>query len=238
MFLRFRFILWAIILPCFIIVSCNKNDDEPHYDVFIDFQDVVFPEGLKYNNNSGNAGKFTEGIVSFQNFQPEGYWYGFAHSIMHDVTTFDYATNEFSAYVLDNSSENKFMVGYISTWDALSIEISFNTPVKDLSLDVANNTLAALAMKGEDPSQFARKFEEGDLFTLKITATLTDETQTATKINLGEDTTILDKWENVQISGNGIIKLEFSLDSTDTGEWGINTPTYFCIDNIKARIVK
>jgi len=236
MFLLFRFVLLAIILPCVLFVSCNK-DDEESYDVFIDFQNVVFSEGFNYNNNSG-SGKFTEGIVSFQNFQPEGYWYGFAYSQMHDVTTFDYATNEFSAYVPGDSPENKFMVGYISTWDAKSIEISFSTPVKDLSLNIANNTLAALAMKGEDPGQFARKFEEGDLFTLTITSTLSDGTETVKKINLGEGTKIISNWEKVQITGNGIVKLDFSLNSTDIGDWGINTPTYFCIDNIQARLVK
>jgi len=156
---------------------------------------------------------------------------------MHDVTTFDYATNEFSAYIPDDPHENKFMVGYISTWDAPSIEINFSEPVKDLSFDVANNTLAALAMKGEDPNQFARRFENGDLFTLTITATSTDVIETIT-INLGDGTKITNVWNKIQVKSGNITKLEFSLDSTDTGDWDMNTPSYFCIDNIKARIVK
>jgi len=234
MFLRFRFVLLAIALP-FVFVSCNKEEEEP-YDVVIDFQDVEIPNG-KFDNNAGLSGYFHKDNVKFQNTQSEGYWYGFAYSQMHDVTTFDYATNEFSAFVPNDSQKNKFMVGYISTWDATSIEIIFNDPVKDLSFDVANNTLAALAMKGEDPNLFARKFEDGDWFTLTITVTSTDGTEIIA-INLGEDTKVTNVWNPISVSSNNVTKLDFSLSSSDTGEWGMNTPAYFCIDNIKARTVK
>ena len=234
----------AILLSCVVFVSCNKEDEEPQkeapYDVFIDFQDVIFPEGLKYNNNSGSAGKFTEGIVSFQNnfviVQDEewgdySYWYGFAYSQKHDVTTPGYE-NEFSAYVLNEDDDNKFMVGFISTWDAPSIEISFSKPVKDLSFDVANTTWAALAMKDGCPP--ARKFLDSDWFelTIKVTSTKTIET---IKIKLGDGTKITNVWNNIQVESSNISKLEFSLDSSDNGDWGMNTPTYFCIDNIRAR---
>ena len=247
MFKYFRFFLLAIILPCMIFVSCDKEegeepfdkeeDVEEPFDVTVDFQNVTFSGEEKYKNDSGTAGEFIEGIVSFQNGKPEGYWYGFAYSQMHDVTTFDYATNEFSAYVPDDPQGNKFMVGYIGSWDAPSIEINFSKPVKDLSIDVANNTLAALAMKGEDPNHYAREFEDGDLFTLTITVTSVDETETIT-FKLGDGVNITEKWNSIKFQSKNISKLEFSLESTDIGDWGMNTPSYFCIDNIKARTVK
>ena len=245
MFLRFRFVLLAIVLPWF-FVSCDKEKEEP-YDVLVDFQNVVIQNG-KYNNDAEGEGFFREGNVSFQNLQPEGYWYGFAYSQMHDVTTFDYATNEFSAYVPGDSPENRFMVGFISAWDAPSIEITFSKPVKDLSFDVANSTLAALAMKGEDPNGFARRFEEGDWFELIIqlydasgNPLFVDENRKPQpeKISLAQGVQILDRWMNITITGDmAVSKIEFSLDSSDTGDWGMNTPAYFCIDNIKARTVK
>ena len=238
MFLRFRFVLLAMILPCIVFVACNKDEEEP-YDVVVDFQDVVIPNG-KFNNDAGSAGFFKEGIVSFQNsyeFYEDwgmGVWYGFACSQMHDVETPGWE-NEYSAYVLDDSPENKFMVGFISTWDAPSIEITFDNPVKDLSFDVANTTWAALAMKDGDPP--ARKFTETDWFKLTIKATSTDAIETIT-INLGEGAKITNMWNPISVQSKNILKLEFSLDSSDTGDWGMNTPSYFCIDNIKARMVK
>jgi len=243
MFLRFRFVLLAIVLPCVVFVSCDKEEGDPPYDVFIDFQDVVFPEGQKYNNNSGIEGKFTKGIVSFQNYcelvQDDEwgdytYWYGFAYSQMHDITTPGYE-NEFSVYALNDEEENKFMVGYFAPWEGQSIDITFSQPVKDLSFDVANTTWAALAMKdGRVP---ARKFTETDWFELTIKVTSTDAIETII-IKMGDGTKITNVWNNIQVQSNNITKLEFSLDSSDTGMFGINTPTYFCIDNIKARIVK
>ena len=44
---------------------------------------------------------------------------------------------------------------------------------------------------------------------------------------------IIDAWTAVNLSSLGQVKtLEFSVSSSDTGDFGINTPTYFAIDNI------
>jgi len=234
MFFRFRFVLWAIVLPC-VLVSCQKDDKEEPYDVVIDFQKVDIPnEG--YNNDAGASGFFREGIVSFQNtdvYDAEydySWWYGFAYSQMHDVETPGWE-NEYSAYVLNDTPGNKFMVGYFAPWEASSIDITFSQPVKDLSFDVANTTWAALAMK--DGDVFTKKFtDDSDWFKLTIKVISTDETETIS-FNLGEGVKITSVWNPVQVQSKNITKLEFSISSSDNG-----VPTYFCIDNLKARTVK
>ncbi|MGD0383747.1 MAG: DUF4465 domain-containing protein [Thermoguttaceae bacterium] len=42
------------------------------------------------------------------------------------------------------------------------------------------------------------------------------------------------KWSSVALSshGNNVKTLEFALTSTDVGQFGINTPTYFAMDNL------
>ena len=249
MFLRFRFVLLAIILPCKLFVSCNKEEEETPkeapYDVIIDFQDVTFPEGLLYNNISGSAGKFTEGIVSFQNVNGYDedwdypYWYGFAYSKKQDVTT-QGPENQWSAYVMNDDENNIFMVGYIDDFFGEPvIEINFSQPVKDLSFDIANSTYVALSMiNGDD---FAKQFTETDWFLLTIKATSTEAIETIT-MKLGDGTKITNVWNNIQVQSSNITKLEFYLTSSDVTTYGdvtyMNTPAYFCIDNIKARIVK
>jgi hypothetical protein len=48
---------------------------------------------------------------------------------------------------------------------------------------------------------------------------------------------ILDTWKWVNLSKFGrISKLEFSLRSSDNGNWGMNTPGYFCIDNLNHEV--
>ncbi|MCF0181244.1 MAG: DUF4465 domain-containing protein, partial [Muribaculaceae bacterium] len=44
---------------------------------------------------------------------------------------------------------------------------------------------------------------------------------------------ILDKWKWVDLSGLGkVTELNFTLSSTDNGAWGMNTPGYFCMDDL------
>ena len=42
-------------------------------------------------------------------------------------------------------------------------------------------------------------------------------------------------WEIVNLTslGDKVYKIQMSVDGTDRGEWGINTPTYCCIDKNK-----
>ena len=234
MFLRIRFVMLAIVLPC-IFFACGKDDPDVPYDVVIDFQDVIIPNG-QYLNDAGSSGFFQTGIASFQNtnvYDEEwdySWWYGFAYSQMHDVSTAGYE-NEYSAYVLNDPPDNKFMVGYYAPWEGPSIEITFSQPVKDLSFEVANTTWAALAMK--DGDYFTEKFvDDSDWFKLTIKATATEGIETIT-INLGEGVKISNTWNTIVFQSENITKLEFSLDSSNDG-----VPTYFCIDNIKARTVK
>ena len=45
---------------------------------------------------------------------------------------------------------------------------------------------------------------------------------------------VLDNWSKVDVSILGDVdKLQFEFASSDTGDYGVNTPTYVCIDNIE-----
>jgi hypothetical protein len=44
---------------------------------------------------------------------------------------------------------------------------------------------------------------------------------------------ILDEWVFLNLSGLGVVsELQFSFQSSDVGDFGINTPQYFAIDNL------
>ncbi len=231
MFLRLRFFLFAAVCVSCFFVACDKEDDEPPYDVVVDFEDAVFPSGQGYVNNVA----YSKDIVSLQNSQGQT-WYGFALSQMNDMDTPGYE-NQYSVYALNNPDGNKFAVGFISTWDSDTIEISFSQPVKDLSFDIANTTYAALIMKNGDGT-WAKKFTDNtDLFKLSILAISSGGKETAT-INLGEGTKITNAWNLIRFSSEGITKLKFTLSTTDIGKYGANTPFYFCLDNLNARILK
>ena len=44
---------------------------------------------------------------------------------------------------------------------------------------------------------------------------------------------IVDDWTWVDLTGLGpIVGLEFTMSSSDVGEFGMNTPSYFAMDNV------
>ena len=53
------------------------------------------------------------------------------------------------------------------------------------------------------------------------------------QVNLVENGQIQTSWKEISLSKLGAIRsLSFSMSGSDSSEWGLNTPTYFAIDNI------
>jgi hypothetical protein len=120
------------------------------------------------------------------------------------------------------------------------------------SIAVTNTTFAALSMR--DGDAYAKQFgsiygadgEEDstngeDWFKLTISGIDADDNTTGTVefyladfrfVDDNEDY-IVDAWELVDLSSLGLVKrLEFQLESSDMGPWGMNTPNYFALDNV------
>ena len=88
---------------------------------------------------------------------------------------------------------------------------------------------------------YAKKFGKGDWFKLTITGYDADDQVTGTKeyylADLRDEATayIINDWRYVDLSSLGKVKkLGFELSSSDTGDYGMNTPAYFCFDNFGA----
>ena len=104
---------------------------------------------------------------------------------------------------------------------------------------VTNSSYAYNSMNGGD--SFAKKFGKGDWFKLTITGYDAAGEVTGTKdfyladLRDPSKAYIINDWRYVDLSGLGkVSKLGFELSSTDNGEWGMNTPAYFCFDNFGA----
>ncbi|WP_121965352.1 DUF4465 domain-containing protein [Myroides sp. N17-2] len=87
--------------------------------------------------------------------------------------------------------------------------------------------------------QFAKKFEKGDFF--KVVVFGLDENKVI--INLPVEYYLIDyrngvvkvdtNWKKVNLKALGKVKyLVFYIDSSDKGEWGVNTPAYFTVKNL------
>lgn len=229
-----------VAIGIFFLSSCEK--DEPEKDK-ITFEGVdIEPDGYYINKSGG----FTLGNAFFPTRYNEDFdsWSGFVVSGHDDTETRGYE-NMYSAIAGSGAEgSEKFAVFYTMSADTLE----FLVPEKVTNISFCNSTYAYYAMLEGD--SFSRQFggesgDEPDYFNLLIKAY--DEAGTLvanfsltlanyTYVNNAEDF-ISNAWTDVDLSQAGYLKyLVFSFESTDTGDFGINTPTYICIDNITGEL--
>jgi hypothetical protein len=199
-----------------------------------------------FYNGSDLKGGFSSGNFRFlTDFNTEwASWSGFAASSKTDVTTAGYA-NQYSAIT------GKGVAG------TPSYAVVYPNPVSTVlfkdtivsGLYVTNSTYAYLSMKNGDG--FAKKFggesgKDDDWLILTIEGFDSNSKSTG-KVeffladfgySISSNDYILDSWKWVSLTKLGrISKLEFSLRSSDNGNWGMNTPGYFCIDNLNHEVL-
>lgn len=95
-------------------------------------------------------------------------------------------------------------------------------------------------INGDGMSSVPGPFATGDYFSLTATGTRADGTTASLDFYLADyrsensaDHYCLDTWEWFDLRPLGkVTKVSFSMNSTKSNDYGISTPTYFCIDNI------
>jgi len=204
-----------------------------------------------YWNGSDESGGFQSGNAYFHNnYNPDwDSWDGWAYSNMTDTTTSGYG-NQYSAFAGGgaNGSSN-YGVSYValdwmSGYDPIPTRVDFTGSATGRQVQGAyftNTTYAALAMlNGDGPAkQFGGATgDDPDWFKLIITGI--GSTAPPVEFYLADYRSadnsqdyIVDEWVWVDLSSLGeVTGLEFSVASSDVGDYGINTPTYFAMDNL------
>ena len=224
-----------------------------------DFEALPFDPNFSYWNGSDDTGGFIDGNAYFVNNNYGGWWDGFAYSKMTDTNT-PGSPNQYSAYTGEGvNGSSTYVVSCNAldwqnqTYDIIPNRVTFSDTIEGYSVSgvyVTNATYAALAMlNGEDP---ARKFgddpntpetEESypDWFKLSIVGIRADNSKTdviefyLADYRFSDDSQdyIVDEWTWIDLRDLGDVSaLEFSVSSSDIGDWGINTPSYFCMDDL------
>jgi hypothetical protein len=197
----------------------------------IDFEDLSL-SAESYWNGSDGSGAFTSGGATFSNDYNAQWasWDGFSYSNLTDTTTEGFA-GQYSAIAGGGArNTDTYVIAYCSAFAASPPTVTFSAAQTVTGASVTNNNYAYYSMLKGD--QFAKQFEEGDWFTLTVTGKDADGNVTGTvDFNLATGTDIVNTWEWVDLRSLGAVKsLEFTLSSSDTGEFGMNTPAYFAMD--------
>ena len=213
----------------------------------VDFEELTFPSGQNYWNGSDASGMFQSQMLTFSNAYNEewGSWSGFAYSKETDNTTAGWG-NQYSAFPGSGKASSHYAV-----WNQNGT-ITFDESVIVESIAVTNSTFTALSMR--DGDQFAKQFGSSlnasgeadgtngeDWLLLTISGWDNENELTGTvefyladfRFEDNLEDYIIDTWVDINLEGLGYIqKLSFSLTSTDNGEWGMNTPNYFALDDV------
>ena len=114
-----------------------------------------------------------------------------------------------------------------------------NTTFKPIGVYVCNHPWPYYGCLHGDG--FGRAFEEGDYFELIAHGVDFEGNETTTSINLVEFTNgelkALNDWTFFDLSSLGEVEsVYFTMNSTDTGAYGMNTSAYFCMDKFQAEV--
>ncbi len=215
----------------------------------IGFEDLNLPTE-SFDDGAAGSGGFTSGGAFFHNtFETfdGGFtaWSGWAISSMTDTATPGFG-NQFSAFTGQGAGgSDTYAVGFNAGPELDVSWIELPTGTTPRSISVTNTTYAALSMR--DGDAFAKQFggadgTDPDFFSLTIHGLREDDSPVgALEVSLADyrftdDSMdfILDEWISVDLSSlDGAAKLSFTIDSSDVGPFGINTPAYFAIDNLE-----
>lgn len=212
----------------------------------VNFDDVNLPPESFLNGEDGNGG-FTFGDIFLPNdYNPNfSSWSGWAISNTTDTMTPGFA-NQYSAIpgTGANGSPN-YAVSYdFGLNDMIFMGDAAGAVVPGMY--ITNSTYAYLSMR--DGDAFAKRFggvtgDDPDFFLLTIKA-FSGGNLSADSVDFyladyrftdNSQDYIVDEWTWVDLSSLGAAdSLSFTLSSSDVGQFGMNTPAYFCVDDVFA----
>ena len=166
------------------------------------------------------------------------YWFGYANRTETKFETLDDQWNNIVGGGYDGSAN--YGVAYAAAFNGpCYVNVLTCAPIVVPGFYITNSSYAYTSMTNGDAT--AKKFEKGDWFKLTITGYDAANEVTGTKeyyladLRDEEKAYIIKDWRYVDLSGLGAVsKLGFELTSTDNGDWGMNTPAYFCFDDFGA----
>lgn len=227
-----------------LLCSCNDfiedNSFSPYVSHLEDMQSVF--QGKTYWNGEDGSGKLQDDFFVYtNNYNAEwGSWDGFALSCSTS-TTFNadnYLTDQYNCCTSMLSSK-VFMVGYYSAYNnseptiytTVSKTNHTRRPFYPINVDIANAAYTMSVIK--NGNAYAKKFDTSDYLHLYVTGYKDGQETKSLKLPLAENGGFLTGWANADLRSLGLVdEIRFKMDSSDKGDWGINTPTYFCLDNL------
>jgi hypothetical protein len=191
-------------------------------------------------DNSDYLSEFSSGQVNFENIWNSGWSYwksGWIYSNTTDTTTSGFANLSSSKAGSGYMESENYVIGKSGSY------ITYDVP-RDFTAFISNSTYAANSMR--DGDSFAKKFTNADQDFLKLhfygylngslidssMLYLADFTHSDSTLDYIVNVTPGFDWQYIEIPSNNLDSVVFKLESSDIGAFGMNTPDFFCMDNV------
>ena len=214
------------------VVACEPDSVDRKPDTAVEkFESAMTAEyAYGYEND----------IFEFEYFYNEeyAYWGGFAQSRVKDADPANgLFANQYAVFNDSAASGESFLIYYYDSYnEPCDIRLKEDVLLTGVQLNLTTYTYASIT--NEEINDFARVFEDGDYLKVVFTGmkgntvTGVDEFYVVDfrdgKREMATDWTA---YSFINL-GDDYNRIRVTIETTDVGEWGANTPLYIALDNL------
>ena len=188
---------------------------------------------------------YSSDVVECEYFYNEEYqyWGGFAVSKCFETDAAKGVfENQYSAFNTKAADGAWFLLYYYDSYSE-PCDLIFKKSVMLNSVKLNLTTYTYASITDEDINTFARKFEEGDY--LKVVFTPLDSSEAP----VGEGVEcyvvdyrhgkrfVADDWQTFPLGFVADGNVRVTIETSDVGEYGANTPLYICLDSLEYNLL-
>ena len=166
-----------------------------------------------------------------------GYWGGFVQSKMFDADPQNgLYENQYSAFNTHAATDDSFLLYYYDSYnEPCDIICKSMLEVKSVKLNLTTYTYASITE--EDINSFARAFTDGDYLKVVFTpykqdAPAGDSVECYVVDYRDGKRFVADNWQTFFLDIPATYRIRVTIETTDVGQWGANTPLYICMDDL------
>lgn len=247
--------LSAALFSAVMLTSCFGNSEVLYDDVWITYDFTIEPELYNpegywidaYNPEMAQWSLYPTAffshkaeVTSYDGVEYKSYT-GFVPSVVYDIE--DHSGEDWTQYQFASVAGLYEKQGYVvAHWDTRENEttqlvdrsclIDLTVPVKPVSIAVTNTTYAYYVM--QNGSAFSKPFTSDSYLDLDIYGVSKGKETYFQTVHLYSNGLPVANWQLIDLTGMGEVEqIYFTMRSSDTGEWGMNTPAYFALSSFQ-----
>ncbi|MEE1167852.1 MAG: DUF4465 domain-containing protein [Alistipes sp.] len=184
--------------------------------------------------------------LEFEYFYNEeyAYWGGFAQSRVKDADAANgLFANQYAVYNEAAASGDSFLIYYYDSYnEPCDIVVKQQgVSLRDVMLNLTTYTYASIT--NEAINDFARVFVDGDYLKVVFTGMRGNEATGVVECYVVDyrdgKCEMTTEWTTFSLLGLGdnYNRVRVTIETTDVGEWGANTPLYIALDNLSYSVL-